>query len=92
LIEEFDRRFNLSKEEEGVQLKLIEEDPFSVDAEQVPLHLQLQVIKIQCLAFYRNRHRESSLRDFYKSLDNEKYTNHIEVALKTFSIFGITYM
>jgi hypothetical protein len=92
LIEEFDRRFNLSKkEEEGVQLKLIE-DPFSVDAEQVPLHLQLEVIKIQCSACYRNRHRESSLRDFYKSLDSEKYKNHIEVALKTFSIFGITYM
>ncbi|CAM5151831.1 unnamed protein product [Natator depressus] len=90
LIEEFDRRLTLSKEDD-VQLKLIE-DPFSVDPEEVPLDLQLEVIELQCLAVYRNKHRESSLRDFYKSLDNEKYKNLIEVALKTFSIFGSTYI
>ncbi|CAM4637920.1 unnamed protein product, partial [Lepidochelys kempii] len=89
LIEEFDRRLTLSKED--VQLKLIE-DPFSVDPEEVPLDLQLEVIEFQCSAVYRNKHRESSLRDFYKSLDNEKYKNFIEVALKTFSIFGSTYI
>uniref|UniRef100_A0A674I7K9 SPIN-DOC-like zinc-finger domain-containing protein n=1 Tax=Terrapene triunguis TaxID=2587831 RepID=A0A674I7K9_9SAUR len=82
LIEEFDRRLTLSKED--VQLKLIE-DPFSVDPEEVPLDLQLEVIELQCSAVYRNKHRESSLRDFYKSLDNE-------VALKTFSLFGRTYI
>ncbi|XP_043400744.1 EPM2A-interacting protein 1-like [Chelonia mydas] len=90
LIEEFDGRLTLSKEED-VQLKLIE-DPFSVDPEEVPLDLQLEVIELQCSAVYRNKHRESSLRDFYKSLDNEKYKNLIEVALKTFSIFGSTYI
>jgi hypothetical protein len=37
LIEEFDRRLTLSKEED-IQLKLTE-DPFSVDTEEVPLHL-----------------------------------------------------
>ncbi|XP_034615326.1 general transcription factor II-I repeat domain-containing protein 2-like [Trachemys scripta elegans] len=83
LTEEFDRRLTLSKEED-VQLKLIE-DPFSVDPEEVPLDLQLEVIELQCSAVYRNKHRESSLQDFYKSLDNE-------VALKTFSIFGRTYI
>ncbi|KAG6926376.1 GTF2I repeat domain containing 2 [Chelydra serpentina] len=90
LIEEFDRRLTLSKEDD-VQLKLIE-DPFSVDPEEVPLDLQFEVIELQCSAIYRNKHRESSLRDFYKSLDNEKYKNLIEVALKTFSIFGSTYI
>ncbi|CAM5094862.1 unnamed protein product, partial [Eretmochelys imbricata] len=87
LIEEFDRRLTLSKEED-VQLKLIE-DPFS---EEVPLDLQLEVIELQCSAVYRNKHRESSLQDVYRSLDNEKYKNLIEVALKTFSIFGSTYI
>uniref|UniRef100_A0A8C3SKW3 SPIN-DOC-like zinc-finger domain-containing protein n=1 Tax=Chelydra serpentina TaxID=8475 RepID=A0A8C3SKW3_CHESE len=91
LIEEFDRRLTLSKEED-VQLKLIE-DPFSVDPQEVPLDLQLEVIDLQCSAVYRNKHREkSSLQDFYKSLDNEKYKNLIRVALKIFSIFGITYI
>uniref|UniRef100_K7FWM9 SPIN-DOC-like zinc-finger domain-containing protein n=1 Tax=Pelodiscus sinensis TaxID=13735 RepID=K7FWM9_PELSI len=92
LIEDFDRRFTLYKEED-IQLKLIE-DFFSVDPEEMPLDLQLEeeVIELQCSAVYRNKHRESSLRDFYKSLDNEKYKNLIEVTLKTFSIFGSTYI
>ncbi|CAM2097121.1 unnamed protein product [Caretta caretta] len=87
---EFDRRLTLSKEED-VQLKLIEY-PFSVNPEKLPLDLQLEVIELQCSAVYRNKQRESSLRDFYKSLDNEKYKNLIEVALKTFNIFGSTYI
>uniref|UniRef100_A0A8C0H5C3 SPIN-DOC-like zinc-finger domain-containing protein n=1 Tax=Chelonoidis abingdonii TaxID=106734 RepID=A0A8C0H5C3_CHEAB len=90
LIEEFDRRLTLSKEED-VQLKLIE-DSFSVDPEEMPLDFQLEVIELQCSAVYQNKHRESRLQDFYKSLDDEKYKNLIEVALKTFSIFGSTYI
>jgi hypothetical protein len=46
LIEEFDRRPTLSTKED-VQLKLTE-DPFSVDPEEVSLHLQLEVIERQC--------------------------------------------
>ncbi|CAM4581205.1 unnamed protein product [Lepidochelys kempii] len=88
LIEEFDRRLTLSKEDD-VQLKLVE-DPFPVDPEEVPLDLRLEVIELQFLAVYQNRHRESSLQDVYKSLDNEK--NLIEVALKTFGVFGSTYI
>ncbi|XP_050819799.1 general transcription factor II-I repeat domain-containing protein 2A-like isoform X2 [Gopherus flavomarginatus] len=90
LIEEFDRRLTLSKEED-VQLKLIE-DLFSVDPEDMPLDLQLEVTELHCSAVYRNKHRASSLWDFYKNLDNEKYKNLIEVALKMFSIFGSTYI
>jgi hypothetical protein len=59
LIEEFDRRLTLSKEED-VQLKPTE-DPFSVDPEEVPLHLQLEVTELQCSAVFRNKHSESSL-------------------------------
>ncbi|XP_050795692.1 general transcription factor II-I repeat domain-containing protein 2-like [Gopherus flavomarginatus] len=90
LTEEFDRRLILSKDDD-IQLKLIE-DPFSVDPEEVPGDLQLEVNELQSSAIYRNKHRESSLWDFYKSLDDEKYKNLIEVALKTFSIFGSTYI
>jgi hypothetical protein len=90
LIEEFDRRFILSTEED-FQLKMTE-DPFSVDPKELPLNLQLELIELQCSAVYRNKHRESSMRDFYKSLDSEKYKNLIEVAQKTFSILGSTYV
>jgi hypothetical protein len=44
LIEEFDRRLTLSKEED-VQLKAIE-DPLSVVPEEVPLHLHLEVTEL----------------------------------------------
>jgi hypothetical protein len=50
LIEEFDRGLSLSKEED-IQLKLIE-DLFSVDSEEVPLHLQCEVTERQCSAVY----------------------------------------
>jgi hypothetical protein len=43
LIEEFDRRLALSKED--VQLKAIE-DPVSVVPEEVPLHLHLEVTEL----------------------------------------------
>jgi hypothetical protein len=36
----------------------------------VPLHLQLEVTELQCSAVFRNKHSESSLWDFYKSLDS----------------------
>jgi hypothetical protein len=76
---------------EDVQVNVIE-NPFSEDPEEVPLRFQLEVIEFQCSAVCRNKHRESSLRDFYKSLDSEKYKNPIKIALKTFSIFGSAYI
>jgi hypothetical protein len=75
LIEEFDR---LTFSKEVVQLKPTE-NPFSVDPEEVPLHLQLEIIELQCSALYRNKHSGSSLRDFYKSLDSAKYKNLTEL-------------
>lgn len=90
LIHEFERRIALSKDESN-KFKLIE-DPFSVDVEELPVQLQLEVIELQCSVLYRNRHRETSLQDFYKSLDKEKYKNLRETALETFSVFGSTYI
>jgi hypothetical protein len=90
LTEEFDRILALSKEED-IQLKMTE-DPFSVDPADLPFQLQLNVIDLQFLTDYRNKHRESSLQEFYRSLDSEKYKDLIEGALKTFSIYGSTYV
>lgn len=90
LIEEFERRFTLPGET-YIQLKLIE-NPFSADPDKVPLELQFEVIELQCSVPNKNNYRESSLVDFYKSLDSEKYKNLIELAMKMFSIFGSTYI
>jgi hypothetical protein len=49
--------------------------------------------QIGILAVYRNKHRESSLRDFYKSLDSEKWKNLTKL-LKKYSAFleALTYV
>ncbi|XP_075443375.1 general transcription factor II-I repeat domain-containing protein 2-like [Ascaphus truei] len=90
LIEEFDRRLTFSNEED-IQLRMIE-DPFSVDPAELLFQLQLNIIDLQCSTEYRNKHRESSLQEFYRSIDREKYPNLIDSAMKTFSIFGSTYI
>jgi 17beta-estradiol 17-dehydrogenase/3beta-hydroxysteroid 3-dehydrogenase/mitotic-spindle organizing protein 1 len=80
----------LSKEED-IQLKMTE-DPFSVDPADLPFQLQLNITDLQCSTDYRNKPRESSLQEFYRSLDSEKYKDLTEGAMKTFSIFGSTYI
>jgi hypothetical protein len=37
----------------------------AVDPEEVPLHQQLEVMKLQCSAVYRNKHSENSVRDLF---------------------------
>ena len=69
LMQEFDRRFTLSQEE-NLQFKLVE-DPFSMDPEEVPIQLQLEVIELQASFVYKTKHRESSLLDFYRSLNSD---------------------
>jgi hypothetical protein len=90
LAEECDRRHILSKEEDTL-LKMIQ-DPFSVDATDLPFQLQLKVIVLQCSTDYRNKHRESSLQELYRSLDSEKYKDLTEGTMKTFSIVGSAYI
>ena len=45
LIEEFNNRLGLSSEEK-LHLKIIE-NPFSIDPEEAPLHLQMELIELQ---------------------------------------------
>ena len=89
-MQEFNQRLTLSQEE-SLQFKLIE-DPFSMDPEKVPIQLQLEVVKVQASSMCKNKHRESSLLDFYKSLNSDRCKNLVHLAKKTLSIFGSTYI
>ena len=71
LIEEFDNRFTLSSEEK-LHLKIIE-NPFSIDPEEAPSHLQMERIELQASSIYKSKHKESSLQDFYKCLNKEGF-------------------
>ena len=44
-MQEYDRQLTLCQEE-NIQFKLVE-DPFSIDPEEVPTQLQLEVIELQ---------------------------------------------
>lgn len=61
LIEEFEKKFTLSIKEE-IQLTLVE-DPFSVNRERLQICLQLEILEMQCLVVYQNKHKESSLQN-----------------------------
>jgi 17beta-estradiol 17-dehydrogenase/3beta-hydroxysteroid 3-dehydrogenase/mitotic-spindle organizing protein 1 len=72
-------------------LSLIE-DPLSLDAEELPINLQMEVIELQSSSAYENKHRESSLPEFYSSLDVTKFKNLRDSALQVCCVFVSTYI
>ena len=58
----------------------------------MPIQLQLEVIEQQASFVCKTKHRESSLLDFNRSLNSNKYKNLVQLTKKTLSIFGITYI
>lgn len=90
MFQAFDRQLTLSREED-IKLKLIE-DPFSVDPEELPMQLQLEVIELKCLSVYQNKHQETSLQQFCKSPDMDILKNIRGIALRVFTIFVSTYI
>lgn len=86
LLTEFERSITFTKEKD-IQLKLVE-DPFSLNPEELPTELQLEVIELQASSVYKTN--QSSLQDFYRSLDKKIYQNTIQLAIKRFSIFWST--
>ena len=82
LIEEFNNRVTLSSEEK-LHLKIIE-NPFSIDLEEAPSHLQ----NLQASSVYKSIHKESSLQDFYKCL-NKKFKNLHTLAKKRSAYLGV---
>lgn len=47
--------------------------PFSVDTDEVPDHLQLELIELQCDAESHSQHQQLSLANFYQQLDKNKF-------------------
>ena len=89
-MQEFDRRLTLSQEEH-LLFKLVE-NPFSMDPKEVFIQLQLEVIELQASFVCKIKRRESSLLDFYRNLNSDKYKNPAQLAKKKLSIFGNTYI
>ena len=79
-MQEFDRPLT-SSQEENLQFKVVE-DIFSINLEEVLIKLQLEVIELQASSVCMTKHRESSLLDFYKSLNSDKHQNLVQLARK----------
>lgn len=71
LAEEFKQRFqDFAAIEKEITLF---SSPFSVDTDDVPDHLQLEVIELQCDAEIRGQHQQLSLANFYRQLNKDKF-------------------
>lgn len=90
LAEEFQQRFrDFAAIEKDITLFT---SPFSVDADDAPDHLQLELIELQCDAECRSRHQSLSLLNFYRQLDESRFHEIRAFAKKMLSLFDSTYL
>uniref|UniRef100_K7GDH0 SPIN-DOC-like zinc-finger domain-containing protein n=1 Tax=Pelodiscus sinensis TaxID=13735 RepID=K7GDH0_PELSI len=66
--------------------------PFSVDPDDAPDQLQLELIELHCDSELRSRHQQLSLVNFYRQLDKSRFQEIRTLAKKMLSLFGSTYM
>ncbi|KAK2847511.1 hypothetical protein Q5P01_010510 [Channa striata] len=87
---EFNKRFR--------DFAVIEKDmllfssPFSVDSDDAPPQLQLELIELQCDDEQRGKHQQLSLVDFYGQLDKGRFPEMQTFAKKMLSLFGSTHL
>ncbi|XP_053269260.1 LOW QUALITY PROTEIN: rab3 GTPase-activating protein catalytic subunit [Pleuronectes platessa] len=71
---------------------LLFSSPFSVDPDDAPPQLQLELIELQCDDECRAKHLQLSLVDFYGQLDKGRFREMRTFAKKMLSLFGSTYL
>jgi hypothetical protein len=86
----FQTRLTFSREKDTL-LTLIE-DPFSSDAENLPIALQMEVTELQSSSVYQNKHGEGSLLEFRSTLDVTKFKNVRDSDLQVCCVFGRAYI
>ena len=70
---------------------LLFSSPFSVDPDDAPHHLQLELIELQRHDELRSRHQQLSLVNFYQQLDKDRSPEIRTLAKKMRSLFGSMY-
>lgn len=66
--------------------------PFSVDTDDVPDQLQLELIELRCDAESCNQHQQVSLANFCRQLDKDMFREIQAFARKMLSSFGSMYL
>lgn len=90
LAEEFKQRFrDFAAIEKEITLF---SSPFSVDTDDVPDYLQLEVIELQCDAEIRGQYQQLTLANFYRQLNKDRFPEIRAFGKKMLSLFGSTYL
>ncbi|KAJ8386115.1 hypothetical protein AAFF_G00177090 [Aldrovandia affinis] len=71
---------------------LLFSSPFSVDPDNAPHHLQLELIELQRDNEWCSRHQQLSLVNFYRQLDKGRFPEMRTFAKKILRLFGSTYL
>ena len=66
--------------------------PFTVDAESVPVELQMEVVNLQCDSIVKQKYTEIGIPDFYKFLSRAHFPKLVDAAARIMSMFGSTYV
>ncbi len=91
LKENFSDRFKNLREQE--QLFILFATPFSISAETVPEHLQLELIDLQCHTRQKDKFwTVNSLLEFYENFPQQEFPKLHMQAAKVISMFGSTYV
>lgn len=68
-------------------------DPFNVNPETAPVHLQMELIEIQCDNRLKHHHERHEIVEFYHDfLPKQTYPGIYKHALRMVSLFGSTYL
>jgi len=68
------------------------QNPFDSDMETLAPELQMEIIDLQRSDIIRNKYKNSSLLEFYKSLPLVQFDNLHKFARGLFSVLGTTYL
>ncbi|KAJ8261019.1 hypothetical protein COCON_G00167420 [Conger conger] len=91
LLDEFDRRFaDFSRHRDALQMFA---DPFSVDVETAPSHLQMELIDLQCNTALKNAFKEAQgdIAPFHRQI-KPSFPQLCKSFQRTLCMFGSTYM